>query len=168
MIVKFYEIEITIAICSYIVTYIVSIFNLFIIIFLMSNKGTFNTFKNLKIFNFFSTSCFISLLSLAGIPPFGGFFIKFFLLTILLKTNYWLVFTVFLLFILILLYFYIKNIKFLFINKLNNQIKTVNIFNITIKKNILFIFYISCNIFLLFSFIFFNDFFLNIFFFFIL
>ena len=55
----------------------------------------------------------ISLFSMAGVPPFWGFFSKIFLFTLLANSNFFILFPFFFILLFIGLYFYIQNIRFL-------------------------------------------------------
>ena len=76
-------------------------------------------FKTLYSFNIFSFDSFylffltIFLFSLAGVPPFIGFFNKLFLLNLLVEYSFYLLY--FLLFVILIvgLYFYMQNLRFL-------------------------------------------------------
>lgn len=77
------------------------------------------TFKTLHSFNSFHFNSFhllvltILLFSMAGVPPFVGFFSKLFILTLLLNNSFFLIYSLFFVILLIGLYFYIQNIRFL-------------------------------------------------------
>lgn len=71
---------------------------------------SFNEFK----FNFFLTSTtVVSLLSMAGVPPFAGFFSKILILTILTASNFFLFYVFFFTLLFLGLYFYTQNLRFL-------------------------------------------------------
>jgi NADH:ubiquinone oxidoreductase subunit 2 (subunit N) len=53
------------------------------------------------------------LFSMAGVPPFWGFFSKIFLFTLLANSNFFILFPFFFILLFIGLYFYIQNIRFL-------------------------------------------------------
>ena len=76
-------------------------------------------FKTLHSFNSFNFTSFslltltILLFSMAGVPPFVGFFSKLFILTLLTNNSFFLLYFLFFAILLIGLYFYIQNIRFL-------------------------------------------------------
>lgn len=76
-------------------------------------------FKTLHAFNSFAFTSFhlfvltVLLFSMAGVPPFIGFFSKLFILTLLTNNSFFLLYSLFFVILLIGLYFYIQNIRFL-------------------------------------------------------
>ena len=76
-------------------------------------------FKTLHSFSGFSFNAFyltlttILLFSMAGVPPFIGFFSKLFILTLITNNSFLLLYTIFFVVLFIGLYFYIQNIRFL-------------------------------------------------------
>jgi len=76
-------------------------------------------FKNLYSFSNFSFNHYLVLLftvllcSMGGVPPFIGFFSKIFILTLLTNSSLFLLYTIFLLVLLLGLYFYMQNIRFI-------------------------------------------------------
>lgn len=76
-------------------------------------------FKTLHAFSGFSFNAFyltlttILLFSMAGVPPFIGFFSKLFILTLITNNSFTLLYTIFFVVLFIGLYFYIQNIRFL-------------------------------------------------------
>ena len=80
---------------------------------LVSNFKTLYSFSNYSFDSFLLLSLSIFIFSLAGVPPFIGFFSKIFLLNVLSNSNFTLLY--FLLFIILFLglYFYIQNLRFL-------------------------------------------------------
>lgn len=96
------------------------IYNATLIIFLWSILlNIVNYLKTLYSFSNYSFDSFllffltISLFSMAGVPPFIGFFSKLFILNILINSNFFTLY--FFLFVLLLtgLYFYMQNLRFL-------------------------------------------------------
>lgn len=65
----------------------------------------------------------LGLFSLAGIPPFAGFFGKFFLFTAAAEKGYYLLVTIAVLNTIISLYYYLLVVKAMFINKSDNPIE---------------------------------------------
>ena len=78
-----------------------------------------NFFKTLYSFNVFSFDgsylffITISLFSLAGVPPFMGFFSKVYLLNLLVDQSFFLLYTIFIILLIFGLYFYMQNLRFL-------------------------------------------------------
>jgi NADH:ubiquinone oxidoreductase subunit 2 (subunit N) len=100
---------------TYMFIYNTSLITLFWILF-----GTILThFKTLQSFNSFSFSSFnltsitILLFSMAGVPPFLGFFSKLFILTLLTGSSFYLLYSLFFVVLFLGLYFYIQNVRFL-------------------------------------------------------
>jgi NADH-quinone oxidoreductase subunit N len=96
-------------------TYVILTFNIFNIFFLInSNFVSYQSnLKNLTINSFLTFNIIFSLLSLAGIPPFLGFFSKLIIISyFFLKKNFFLLMMFFLLNFFIM-YFYIQNFRFL-------------------------------------------------------
>ena len=81
--------------------------------FVNSNFKTIYSFSEFK-FNFFLISTItITLFSMAGVPPFLGFFTKLLILLILLNSNFFLLYIFFFALLFFGLYFYLQNIRFL-------------------------------------------------------
>lgn len=81
--------------------------------FLNTDIKTLQSFSTLGLINFFNKTLTIVLFSMAGVPPFWGFFSKIFIFTLLCNSNFYLLFPFFFLILFIGLYFYIQNIRFL-------------------------------------------------------
>ena len=69
---------------------------------------------------FFLTLC---LFSMAGVPPFIGFFSKMFILSILINSNLFLFYFIFFVLLFVGLYFYIQNMRFLHSSNLSHTNK---------------------------------------------
>lgn len=82
--------------------------------FVSFNFKTLFAFSDLKLNYFFLTVVTISLFSIAGIPPFVGFFSKLLILLCLLDTNFFLFYIFFFALLFFGLYFYLQNIRFLY------------------------------------------------------
>lgn len=99
----------------YMFVYNITILGIFWIFFsvITSNLKTiyaFSTFSFESSYLFFLT---VFLFSLAGVPPFIGFFSKLFILNILLNKSFLLLYFMFFIILILGLYFYIQNIRFL-------------------------------------------------------
>ena len=110
-----YIFEVNVFLFSYLFVYNVSMLLFFW--FLFSNLVL--TFKTLNNFNYlyFTFYCKFSLtvilLSLAGVPPFIGFFSKLFLLILIFNNSFMLLYNLMLILLLCSLYFYVQNIRFI-------------------------------------------------------
>ncbi len=127
----------------YIVIYNYSLIVLFNILYskILTNQKTLNSFSFYKYDSFSLFSLTLVLLSLAGVPPFTGFFTKIFILLLLVNSNFFLFFFFFTIFTLASLYFYLSNIRYLYSSKNNtiahpnlysSEIVSTNFFNITL------------------------------------
>jgi len=81
--------------------------------FVMIEAKTLYSFSTLGATTFFNKTLTIALFSMAGVPPFLGFFAKLFLFILLCGSNFLTLFPPFFLILFISLYFYIQNIRFL-------------------------------------------------------
>ena len=71
------------------------------------------SFSNLSFNSFFVLLITILLLSMAGVPPFIGFFSKLFIIVLLLNSSFFLIYPIFFVLLLLGLYFYVQNLRFL-------------------------------------------------------
>ena len=71
---------------------------------------SFNLFSFDSFFMFFLT---IFLFSLSGVPPFLGFFSKIFLFDLLFNNNFFILYFLFFILLILGLYFYVQNIRFI-------------------------------------------------------
>lgn len=100
---------------AYMFIYNTSLITLFWVLF----STVLTQFKTLQSFNSFSFNSFflititVLLFSMAGVPPFIGFFSKLFILTLLTNNSLFLLYSVFFVVLFIGLYFYAQNIRFL-------------------------------------------------------
>lgn len=81
------------------------------IVLLFNNFKLYNINQTFKIFNsnkIINISLFLLLLSLGGLPPFIGFFPKWIIIELLIKSNMFIVLSLMLLITLITLYFYLR------------------------------------------------------------
>lgn len=87
------------------------------------------TFKTLYSFNTFSfdspflLSLTIFLFSLAGVPPFIGFFSKVYLLNILVTNGFFTLYSLFVILLMLGLYFYVQNIRYLHTTNQQSNLK---------------------------------------------
>nr|QCU82612.1 NADH dehydrogenase subunit 2b [Pseudourostyla cristata] len=103
------------------VFFYIFIYNLSLIIifwtffqFINQQSKTIYSFSDLK-FNFFYTTVISFILfSIAGVPPFIGFFSKLLILIMLSKSNFFIFYIFFFILLFFGLYFYIQNIRFLY------------------------------------------------------
>ena len=97
---------------------------------------------------FFLTLC---LFSMAGVPPFIGFFSKMFILSILINSNLFLFYFIFFVLLFVGLYFYIQNMRFLHSSNLSytnkpyliNERSSIVLFYFSIIISFMLIFGIS-------------------------
>lgn len=82
--------------------------------FINTNFKTIYSFNDLKFNFFFSNTLAIILFSIAGVPPFLGFFSKLLILISLINSNFFLFFIFFFVLLFFGLYFYLQNIRFLY------------------------------------------------------
>ena len=95
--------------------YNLSLFVIFYTLFQFTSFDlkTLYSFSSLGVNNYFTRVIIISLFSMAGVPPFWGFFSKIFIFVLLCNSTFFTLFTFFFLLLFIGLYFYIQNIRFL-------------------------------------------------------
>ena len=142
---------------SYMFIYNLSLINIFWTMqqFVNSNFKTIYSFSEFK-FNFFLiTTITITLFSMAGVPPFLGFFTKLLILLILLNSNFFLLYIFFFALLFFGLYFYLQNIRFLH-NTNTGKTFYNNSLNLT-QSSLFFIVTFTILFFLIFGFIFSDD-----------
>jgi len=109
------NIESNVYLFTYMFIYNISLITLFWTIFNVISTQ----FKTLQSFNGFSFNSFylmlitILLFSMAGVPPFIGFFSKLFIITLLVNNAFFYLYSFLFVVMFIGLYFYIQNIRFL-------------------------------------------------------
>ena len=81
--------------------------------FISFNFKTLYSFTDLKFNYYFTTILSIVLFSMAGVPPFLGFFSKILILILLINSNFFLFYCFFFGLLFFGLYFYLQNIRFL-------------------------------------------------------
>jgi NADH:ubiquinone oxidoreductase subunit 2 (subunit N) len=82
--------------------------------FISFNFKTVYSFTDLKFNFYFVTALSITLFSMAGVPPFLGFFSKLLILILLLNSGFFFFYTFFFGLLFFGLYFYLQNIRFLY------------------------------------------------------
>ena len=82
--------------------------------FISSNFKTLYSFSDFKLNFFFCIILTVLFFSLAGIPPFLGFFSKILILVSLIDSNFFFLYVFFFILLFFGLYFYLQNIKFLY------------------------------------------------------
>ena len=78
-----------------------------------SRFKTLYSFNNFYFDSFYLFFLTIFLFSLAGVPPFIGFFNKLFLLDLLIHYNFFVLYFIFFVILILGLYFYMQNLRFL-------------------------------------------------------
>ncbi len=118
---------------------------------------SYKTLYSLSTFSFESSYLFfltVFLFSLAGVPPFIGFFSKIYLLDILVDQGFFLLYSVFVVLLIFGLYFYVQNLRFLHSTNLKNSAKP---FLKNERKSIALLYYLLCWCFILCNGIFFTE-----------
>lgn len=82
--------------------------------FVSFNFKTLYSFSDLKFNYYFTTILAIVLFSIAGVPPFLGFFSKILILILLINSNFFFFYIFFFGLLFFGLYFYLQNIRFLY------------------------------------------------------
>ena len=100
---------------TYMFIYNTSLITLFWVLFstVLSQFKTLQSFNSFSFNSFFLITITILLFSMAGVPPFVGFFSKLFILTLLTNNSFFILYSVFFVVLFIGLYFYVQNIRFL-------------------------------------------------------
>ena len=135
--------------------YNVTLISIFFVLMssLISNFKTLYSFSNYSFDIFFLLSLSISIFSLAGVPPFIGFFSKLFILNILSNSNMFILYFILFVILLLALYFYIQNLRFLHSTNqgyssssyLSNERKSINIY----YYSLFIVFFLSLGFFLI-------------------
>lgn len=123
--------------------------------FISFNIKTIYSFSDIKFNFYFVTSITIVLFSIAGVPPFLGFFSKLLILLSLINSGFLLFYVFFFGLLFFGLYFYLQNIRFLYSTG-TGKISYSHIFNL---RTVPLYFYITSFIifFLIFGFAFMDD-----------
>lgn len=100
---------------AYMFLYNTSLILLFWTLFttILTKFKTLHSFSNFYFNSFHLMVLTVLLFSMAGVPPFIGFFSKLFILTLLTNNSFFLLYSLFFVVLLIGLYFYIQNVRFL-------------------------------------------------------
>lgn len=100
---------------SYMFIYNISLTILFWTLFnsVLTNFKTLHSFQGFTFNSFYLTIITLIIFSMAGVPPFIGFFSKLFILTLLINNSFVLLYTLFFVLLFIGLFFYIQNIRFI-------------------------------------------------------
>ena len=109
--------------------------------FVSFNFKTLYSFSDLKFNFYFVISITVVLFSIAGVPPFLGFFSKLLILLILTNSNFFFFYIFFFGLLFFGLYFYLQNIRFLYSTGIG-KLSYSNIFNmhaVSIYFNITFL-----------------------------
>lgn len=122
---------------------------------IISEFKTIYSFSNLSFNSFTVLTLSILLLSMAGVPPFVGFFSKLFLFILLINSSFFLLNAVFFVILFLGLYFYVQNLRFL--HSTNKQ--TINTPFIENERNTISFYYITLAILylIIFGFMYFDD-----------
>ena len=151
---------------SYMFIYNLSLLIFFSILFQFFNfeVKTLYSFSALGSTNILSKILIITLLSMAGVPPFWGFFSKMFIFILILNSKFIFLFVFLFTLLFVALYFYIQNIRFLnstspenFIPITNMQLRvipTLHYINFSILFFLIFGFLFTEDTFLFFTWIF--------------
>jgi NADH:ubiquinone oxidoreductase subunit 2 (subunit N) len=100
---------------TYMFLYNLSLISMFWVLlsYLNSNSKTLYSLTRFSFSPALSFNLIIVLFSMAGVPPFAGFFTKLFLLVILTTNNFALLYPLLIVLLLVSLYFYVQNMRFL-------------------------------------------------------
>ena len=97
------------------IIYNLSLFTLFFTLFQLVNleTKTLFSFADLGSSNLYTKILSITILSMAGVPPLWGFFTKILIFVILVNSNFFFLFVPFFTVLMVSLYFYMQNLRFL-------------------------------------------------------
>ena len=122
----------------YMFIYNISIFNLLLIIsqYRLINFKTLYSLSDLSLNTFSLLTATVVIFSMAGVPPFLGFFSKVLILIALINSNFFFMFIFFFPLLFLGLYFYVQNIRFLYTTSYNYNL---NNFYLNYKSNYMLI-----------------------------
>ena len=114
---------------SYLFIYNMALLVIFTTLFQLTNNRTNSLYalSDLGATGTFTKLLVIALFSMAGVPPFWGFFSKVFVFLLLLNSNFFIFFTFFFILLLTGLYFYIQNIRFLNPTSVPKSVSTIEL-----------------------------------------
>ena len=123
--------------------------------FISFNFKTIYSFSDLKFSPYFTTALSVTLFSMAGVPPFLGFFSKLLLIILLLNSGFFFFYIFFFGLLFFGLYFYLQNVRFLY-SESSGKINYAHTYNIRISS---LYFYVTFTFifFLIFGFSFMDD-----------
>ncbi len=107
--------------------------------FVSFNFKTLYSFSDLKFNYFFTTVLAVVLFSIAGVPPFLGFFSKILILLLLVNSNFFFFYIFFFGLLFFGLYFYLQNIRFLY----STGVGKINYSHVSILRATSLYYYIS-------------------------
>ena len=108
---------------------------------LLTKLKTLYSLTSLSYNSFMNFNITILFFSMAGVPPFIGFFSKLFILLILLNTSFFIFYFLFFILLFMGLYFYIQNIRFL----QSTNYKSVNLPQVFNERVLISYYYFSIN-----------------------
>lgn len=146
---------------NYILIYFINLFCFFIIIFIFCSNHNFlvkkiNSLISLYyINNTLAGLIVVNFLSLISIPPFYGFFVKFYIFYFILEYKFYFLYFVLSFINLILVYVFLRIIRILFLKKLNINLKAIIIKKTFLAFLVIFLTIFNCLSLFLFDFIYF-------------
>ncbi len=105
--------------------------------FISFNFKTIYSFNDFKFNPYLAALIAITLFSMAGVPPFIGFFTKLLILILLLNSTFFVFYSFFFILLFIGLYFYLQNIRFLYSVGYNN-IEFSHLNNVRVSINYIY------------------------------
>lgn len=114
---------------SYLFIYNLALLVIFTTLFQLTNSrvNTLYSLSDLGSTGTLTKLLVVSLFSMAGVPPFWGFFSKVFIFLLLLNSNFFIFFIFFFILLLTGLYFYIQNVRFLNPTSAPRSISTIEL-----------------------------------------
>ena len=143
---------------TYMFVYNISLIIIFWVLqqFVNLNFKVLFSFNDLKLNFFLLISVTISLFSIAGVPPFLGFFTKIIILLSLINSNFLFFFTFFFALLFFSLYFYLQNLRFLYSTGYGSLSYD---FELNLRASLIFFLFVNIFTFILiFGSVFFSDF----------
>jgi NADH:ubiquinone oxidoreductase subunit 2 (subunit N) len=107
--------DVNVLLYSYMFIYNLSLISFFWTFFSLvnSNSSSLYSLSYLSYNSFYNFNFTVLLFSMAGVPPFIGFFSKLFIILILLNNGFFLLYALLIIVLFLGLYFYVQNIRFL-------------------------------------------------------